>query len=98
MGVRIDAHNRKDNVTKINLKGFLIGNGVISFKNGELAKSSTEFMIDHDFIDPELVPYYNRACLTDPKSAGCQYFNKRFDDNVEEINPYSNLSINLRHL
>lgn len=34
LAVRIDAHNRKDNVTKINLKGFLIGNGVISFKNG----------------------------------------------------------------
>ncbi len=46
-------------------------------------------MIDHDFIDPELVPYYNRGCLNDPKSAGCQYFNKRYDDNVKEINPYS---------
>lgn len=55
-------------------------------------------MIDHDFIDPELVPYYNRACLTDSKSAGCQYFNKRFDDNVEEINPYSNFIFNLRYL
>lgn len=46
-------------------------------------------MIDHDFIDPELVDYYNRACKFDQKSAGCNYFNKRFLDNVEEINPYS---------
>ena len=46
-------------------------------------------MINHDFIDPELVTYYNRACLTDPKSAGCQYFNARYADNIEEINPYS---------
>jgi hypothetical protein len=37
----IDAHNKKENVTKINLKGFLIGNGVISFNNGELDRSGT---------------------------------------------------------
>jgi serine carboxypeptidase-like clade 2 len=82
LAVRIDAHNRKEGVTKINLLGVMIGNGVISFENGQLDKSGIEFMIDHDFIDPELVSYYNRACLTDPKSAGCQYFNARYADNV----------------
>ena len=66
----------------------MIGNGVISFENGQLDKNGIEFMIDHDFIDPELVSYYNRACLTDTKSAGCQYFNARYQDNVEDINPY----------
>lgn len=40
-------------------------------------------MIDHDFIDPELIPYYQRSCMFDTQSAGCQYFNARFDDNVK---------------
>jgi carboxypeptidase C (cathepsin A) len=31
LAVLIDAHNNKENVTKINLKGLLIGNGVMSF-------------------------------------------------------------------
>jgi hypothetical protein len=29
--------------------------------------------------------------MNDERSAGCQYFKKKFDENVEEINPYSNL-------
>lgn len=46
-------------------------------------------MIDHEFIDPELINYYMSSCRIDPLSAGCRYFAARFAENVEEINPYS---------
>lgn len=39
IAVRIDAYNNRENVTKINFKGFMIGNGVMSFRNGQLEKS-----------------------------------------------------------
>lgn len=35
-------------------------------------------MVDHDFIDPELLQYYRGSCLADPASAGCRYFMVRY--------------------
>lgn len=46
-------------------------------------------MIDHEFVDPDLLPYYRGSCLADPESAGCRYFKARFTENVDEINPYN---------
>lgn len=85
----IDSNNGAGSGKAINLKGMMIGNGVMSFLNGELEKSSIEFMIDHEFIDVDLVPYYRGSCVIDAESAGCRYFKTRFDENVDEINPYN---------
>ena len=46
-------------------------------------------MIDREFVDPDLLPYYRGSCLIDPASAGCRYFNARYATNVDEINPYN---------
>jgi hypothetical protein len=46
-------------------------------------------MIDHEFVDMDIVPYYRGSCLIDPDSAGCRYFNTRFNANIDEINPYN---------
>jgi hypothetical protein len=46
-------------------------------------------MIDHEFIDIDLVPYYRGSCYADSESAGCRYFKTRYDSNVDEINPYN---------
>lgn len=46
-------------------------------------------MIDHEFVDPDLLPYYRGSCLVDPESAGCRYFKTRFTENVDDINPYN---------
>lgn len=35
------------------------------------------------------MPYYRGSCFIDAESAGCRYFKTRFDQNVDEINPYS---------
>lgn len=83
LAVLIDVYNSVGAGKKINLKGLMIGNGVISFLNGELERSSIEFMIDHEFIDIDLVPYYRGSCFIDPESAGCRYFNSRFNQNVD---------------
>ena len=46
-------------------------------------------MISHDFVDPELVHYWKSSCKIDSDSAGCRYFIKRYQDNIQELNPYS---------
>lgn len=46
-------------------------------------------MLDRDFVDPELAPYYKISCLTDPDSAGCNYFWAEYEEDVFELNPYN---------
>jgi carboxypeptidase C (cathepsin A) len=84
--VLLDRHNLKSPPNPIALRGFLIGNGVMDFTDGSLYESQIEYMIKHDFVDPDLVPYWKTSCKTDPLSAGCNYFHKRFGDNILEIN------------
>ena len=42
-----------------------------------------EFMINHEFIDPDLMPYYRGSCMIDADSAGCKYFKRRYEINVD---------------
>lgn len=76
---------------KINLKGILIGNGVMDFSNDELDKSRVEYLIDHEFIDPEVLGYWSNSCQVDPDSAGCKYFKFKLFQNIDEINVYSTI-------
>lgn len=78
--------------TSIKLKGILIGNGIISFDY--LQTSEIEFMVARNFVDPETLQYWKSSCQTDPESAGCQFFLKRYAEDVRELNPYS-IYINL---
>lgn len=50
-------------------------------------------MISHNFVDPQLLPYWERSCKVDQESAGCQFFYQRFDDltyNIDPLNVYGN--------
>ena len=67
----------------------MIGNGLMDWTDGSLEKSSFEYMMDHDFVDPDLDIYYQRSCLNDPLSAGCRYFEYQYQQNTKEVNPYS---------
>lgn len=62
LAVLIDK-NSFDN--HINLKGILVGNGVMNFRNGEMEKSTIQYMIDHEFVDPELINYWKTSCRFD---------------------------------
>jgi hypothetical protein len=73
----VDVYNYLQKGKKINLKGILVGNGIMSFLNGALEESSIEYMVNHDFIDPDLIPYYRGSCMVDSESAGCRYFRTR---------------------
>lgn len=66
--------------TNIKLKGILIGNGIITFKY--LTVSEIEFMVSRNFVDPETLQYWRSSCQTDPDSAGCQFFLKRYTEDV----------------
>lgn len=61
----------------------------MDFTGGSLYDSQIEYMIKHDFVDPDLVPYWKTSCQMDPNSAGCNYFLQRYEDNIFEINVYS---------
>jgi hypothetical protein len=61
----------------------------MTFEAGSLEKSQIGYMVDHDFIDPELLHYWRDSCQQDEESAGCQFFYTRFDDLVGDINPYN---------
>ena len=74
---------------KINLKGILLGNPVLSL--ADLQANRVEWMVSHNLIDPQLMPYWTRSCKVDPESAGCQYFYERFEDltyRIDEFNIY----------
>ena len=44
--------------TYINLKGILVGNGVMNFEDNSLDKSQIEYMAGHDFLDHRLWEIY----------------------------------------
>lgn len=87
--VLIDKYNLNSPPNPIALRGFLIGNGVMDFRDGSLYDSQVDYMIKHDFVDPDLVHYWTTSCKLDPNSAGCNYFIKRYEDNIFELNPYN---------
>lgn len=37
-------------------------------------------MFSHNFVDPTLDKYWDTSCKTDPASAGCNFFFKRYND------------------
>jgi serine carboxypeptidase-like clade 2 len=80
--VLLDNYNLRTPNNSVALRGFLIGNGVMDFTDGSLYESQVEYMIKHDFVDPDLVMYWKMSCKIDPLSAGCNYFYKRYEDNI----------------
>lgn len=91
LAVQIDKFNTRAQAGVINFKGILVGNGVMSFEDGQLQNSEAEYMVDHSFVDPEILSYYEHSCKTDPHSAGCNFFHQRLEENTEELNPYSTI-------
>lgn len=67
----------------------MVGNGIMSFEDGHLEEDQMEYIVNHDFIDPDLLSYYKSSCMVDPGSAGCRYFKIRYLENVDDINPFN---------
>lgn len=80
--VLLDKNNLRFPAQAIKLRGFLIGNGIMDFTGGSLYDSQIEYMIKHDFVDPDLIHYWKTSCHVDPTSAGCNYFLQRYEDNI----------------
>ena len=85
LALRINSYNLNAE-TKINLKGILVGNGVMDFSDNMLEKSQVNYMFSHNFIDPTLDKYWEIACQADPSSAGCAFFFRRYDDILAKVN------------
>lgn len=87
LSLKILGYNSNKPPKPINLKGILLANPLLSFD--DLQNSRVEFMISHNFIDPRLIPYWQRSCKTDPDSAGCSYFYERYEDLTYRIDKYN---------
>lgn len=74
VAARILVNNQGDISEYVNLKGLLIGNGVMNFKDNSLDKSEIEYMWEHDFIDDRLWGIYRESCRKDFHSPRCRYF------------------------
>jgi carboxypeptidase C (cathepsin A) len=59
---------------QIDLRGILVGNGIMSFRDGRLLKNKNEYLINRYFADPDTVDYWRHSCESDPVSPGCRYF------------------------
>lgn len=72
LAVLIDGYNSIGEGAKINLKGIIVGNGVMDHRT--ITYNTYSYMIDRKFVDPEIVPIFQSSCKTDPHSAGCRFF------------------------
>jgi hypothetical protein len=76
-------YNEKATFDKIDLRGIMVGNGVMSYHNGRLFDNMVEYMIDHYFTDPDLYDYWQTSCKRDRMSAGCRFFEIRFREDTD---------------
>ena len=66
LALRINNYNL--NVEqKINLKGILVGNGVMDLADNQLEKNQINYMFERNLIDPTLDKYWTGTCQVDPK-------------------------------
>ena len=47
-------------------KGFMVGNGVMTFEDYDLPVAEIDYMIAHNFVDPQILQYYVQSCRWDP--------------------------------
>lgn len=64
-----------------------MGNPTLNFV--DLYANRVEWMISHNLIDPQLIPYWIRSCKVDADSAGCHYFYQRYQDLTYRIDEYN---------
>ncbi len=82
LAYRIDHYNLDPSTPldkKIKLRGMFIGNGVIDFRGNSIFRSTVDYFIKHDFVDPTTLSYWDNACTHDEEAAGCQFFYARFE-------------------
>lgn len=89
LAMEIDLYNRNNPNATIPLKGMLIGNGVMDFRDEGLERSRIDYVLQHEFAPPDLEHTYRVACTTDAQSAGCNYFKHRLGTLMDKLNPYN---------
>lgn len=47
------------------LRGILVGNGAMDFTDDSLEKSTIDYYLKREFVDPDLVHYWKTSCQTD---------------------------------
>lgn len=67
------GNNRDEKNKYINIKGIMVGNGVMSFIDNSLEKSSIDYMISHDTVSDRIRYIYQNACGKDFKSPRCRF-------------------------
>jgi hypothetical protein len=68
------VNNQDESKEYINIKGILVGNGVMNFAHNSLERAQIEYLNEHDFIDDRLWNIYSSSCTRDFNSPRCKYF------------------------
>ena len=66
-------NNRDEKKKYINLKGIMVGNGVMDFEDHSLDKSEVQYLFNHDMISNRMMGIYHNACGKDYKSPRCKF-------------------------
>ncbi len=70
LSVLIDKYNlQQQAANRINLLAILVGNGVMTFDT--LERSTIEYIIHKEMVDPEIVPNYAKYCAQNLMSDQC---------------------------
>ena len=67
MAVYLDKYNEQEAASaRIDFRGIMVGNGVMNFADTDLPFAEIDYAIEHSFVDPMIIPYYNYGCHYDP--------------------------------
>lgn len=80
------VNNTKTN--KINLKGVIIGNGVLLSDQSFNMESYLSFIVNHNLLSPQVKEIILEVCPNDPQSVSCQYAQQQASSTLTRVNPY----------
>ena len=78
---------------KINLKGIMVGNGVLVTDDAFNNNTLLNYFANHNLFSPQLLSILNGVCPNDPLSASCLYAQQEAASILTRVNPYGNLLI-----
>ena len=82
-------NNMDEKKPYVNLKGIMVGNGVMNFEDHSLDKSAIQYMTDHDLVSNRLKYIYDHACTADFNSPRCRFVKYEVRLLEDYLNRYS---------
>jgi len=76
------------NTNGINLKGIMVGNGVLITDDAFNNNALLSYLGNHNLFSPQLLQVLKGVCPNDPDSISCQYALQQVNAILQRVNPY----------